>query len=93
MGAKSRTFKHSAFERATSLHEFVEHVKWAKEVINTCPDNFELDKLEDDGGAIYIKTAGIYEVNACFFLIDGEAKPSIQVKVNGKPMLSTIDKH
>lgn len=69
----------------------VDYVKWSKEVINTCPDNFELSKFEDDAGAIQIKTSGIYEVLFVFFVAHETAKPSAQLRINGKPVLSTID--
>jgi hypothetical protein len=89
-------FRMSAFEKVT-LNDgvgsggMVDYVKWSKEVINTCPDNFELSKIEDDSSAITIKTSGIYEILFVFFVPHESAKPSAQLRVNGKPTLSAID--
>ena len=89
-------FKMSAFERVSlsdgsGINGNVDYVKWSKEVINTCPDNFELSKFEDDSGAVLIKTSGIYEVIFVFFVAHENTKPSAQLRINGKPVLSTID--
>jgi hypothetical protein len=59
----------SAFERVSIQDAPVaDLVKWSKEVINTCPDNFELSKFDDDSGAIFIYTSGIYELLFTFFV-------------------------
>jgi hypothetical protein len=86
----------SAFERVqaqdgSGIGGNVDYVKWSKEVINTCPDNFELSKYEDDCGAIDVKTSGIYEILFTFFVPHEGTKPSIQLRINNKPVLSTID--
>jgi len=44
-----------------------ETVKWAREVINTSPENLNLDKFEDNG-MIVIRSAGIYEITFAFFV-------------------------
>ena len=86
------SFKMSAFERVSdSSSTNSEQVKWQREIINTCPDNFELSRYEDDSGAIVIQSPGIYEVLFTFFVFHDSQKPSIQLKLNGKPVLSTID--
>jgi hypothetical protein len=72
----------SAFERV-SLNDgngtggSADYVKWSKEVINTCPDNFELMKFEDDSSSILVRTAGIYEVIFSFFIPHEGSKPSV----------------
>lgn len=73
IGSKKASFKMSAFERVgandgTNSGGSTDFVKWSKEVINTCPDNFELSKFEDDSSAIEIKTPGIYEIVFTFFV-------------------------
>jgi len=72
-----QSFKGSAFERVGEGSGLqVDYVKWSKEVINTCPDNFELSKFEDDAGAILVKTSGIYEIVFVFFVHSESQKPS-----------------
>ena len=43
-------FRISAFDRASKFANEV--VKWAREVINTSPDNLQLSAFDDDCGAI-----------------------------------------
>ena len=69
----------------------IDFVKWSKEVINTCPDNFEMLKFEDDSSSILVRTPGIYEVIFSFFIPNEGTKPSVQLRINNKPVLSTID--
>ena len=68
-GATKSSFKKSVFDKAILGIEYMsEHVKWAKEVINTSPDNLHLNKNEDDGGAILVRQNGVYEVTFVFFV-------------------------
>ena len=57
-----------------------EQVQWAKEVINTCPENLYQDDLEDS----YIKVAqaGVYELAFAFFVPSEAMKPSVQIRLN-----------
>ena len=89
-------FKMSAFERVSmsdgiGINGTVDYVKWSREIINTCPDNFELSQYEDDCGAITVHTSGIYEILFTFFVPPESHKPSVQLRLNNKPVLSTID--
>ena len=59
--------------------------------MNTSPDNLQLSKLDDDSGAILIRQAGVYEITFVFFIPKDISKPSVQVCVNHRPVLSTID--
>lgn len=86
----------SAFERVqatdgTGQNGYVDFVKWQREIINTCPDNFELSKYDDDSSALIVHTNGIYEILFTFFVPPESHKPSVQLRINGKPVLSTID--
>lgn len=63
----------SAFERVsisdgTGIGGNTDYVKWTKEVINTCPDNFELCKYEEDSSSILVRTTGVYEILFSFFI-------------------------
>eukprot|EP00347_Sterkiella_histriomuscorum_P018573 403345000 len=94
--SKKNSFKMSAFERVqasdgSGQNGYVDFVKWQREIINTCPDNFELSKYEDDSSAIVIHSNGIYEILFTFFVAAESHKPSVQLRVNNKPVLSTID--
>ena len=76
------SFKMSAFERVQLSDGLghngqVDYVKWSREVINTCPDNFELSKYEDNCGALSIHTSGIYEILFTFFVNPDAHKPSV----------------
>lgn len=93
---KKDSFGFSAFDRCSN--ESADAIKWSKEVINTSPDNFELNTIQDDSGAIVIRQAGVYEVLFAFFLpsaffVDEKAenRPSIQMRLDGRPVLSTFD--
>ncbi len=82
----------SAFERVQDGNTVAnEYVKWQREIINTCPDNFELSKYEDDSSAIVVHTSGIYEILFTFFVMPDLHKPSVQLRINNKPVLSTLD--
>ena len=59
--------------------------------MNTSPDNLQLSKHEDDSGAILIRQAGVYEITFVFFIPQDISKPSVQVSINQRPVLSTID--
>ena len=65
-GEEHPNFKQSAFDRATKFSNEV--VKWAKEVINTSPENLQLSVFDDDSGAVQIKQNGIYEILFVFFV-------------------------
>jgi hypothetical protein len=69
----NKSFKISAFERDT----VADYIKWSKEVINTCPNNFELMKFEEDCSSILIRTSGIYEVVFTFFIPHEGKQPSV----------------
>lgn len=74
------SFKMSAFERVVQhdgTNGPVEYVKWSREVINTCPENFEMSRYDDDNGAIIILTTGIYEISFNFFVPPESHKPSV----------------
>jgi hypothetical protein len=66
-------------------------IKWSRELINTSPEFFHLSLTEDDGGALIITNTGVYEVSFTFFVPPDIHKPTIQLRLNGKPVLSTID--
>jgi len=68
-----------------------EYIKWSRDIINTSPDLFGLSLEEDDGGAIVIYTTGVYEVSFTFFVPPDIHKPTVQLRLNGKPVLSTLD--
>ena len=57
-----------------------EQVQWAKEVINTCTENLQLDDLEES--FIRVAQAGVYELCFAFFVPSDAVKPSVQVRVN-----------
>lgn len=82
-------FRMSAFDRATKIGPEV--LKWAKEVINTSPDNLQLSMFDDDSGAISVKQSGIYEVSFVFFIPCEVGSPSVQIRIDHQPILSTID--
>jgi hypothetical protein len=46
---------------------------------------------EDDGGALLIYTTGVYEIAFTFFVPPDINKPTVQLRLNGKPVLSTLD--
>lgn len=68
-----------------------DYVKWSQEMVNTGMDNFSLSQEEDDCGAILLHVAGVYEVTFTFFVPPDIHRPSVQLRLNNKPVLSTID--
>ena len=68
-----------------------EYIKWSREIINTCPDLFGLSIEEDDCGALVFYTTGVYRVSFTFFVPPDIHKPTVQLRLNGKPVLSTLD--
>lgn len=60
-------------------------------MINTSPDNLQLSVFDDDSGAIAIKQSGIYEVTFVFFVPGEAGSPSVQIRLDNQPILSTID--
>ena len=87
-----KSFKKSVFDKAgASLDYMAENVKWAREAMNTSPDNLQLSKHEDDSGAVFVRSAGVYEITFVFFIPQEISKPSVQVSINSRPVLSTID--
>ena len=90
-GNTQKVFKKSAFDRAANVFDTGDHIKWAREAMNTSPDNLQLSKHEDDSGAILIRQAGVYEITFVFFIPQDISKPSVQVCINQRPVLSTID--
>jgi hypothetical protein len=86
------SFKRSAFDKANGSLDFMnEVVKWSREVVNTSPNNLQLSLYDDDSGSIYIRQSGVYEVTFVFFVPTDVTKPSVQIRVNSRPYLSTID--
>ena len=59
-------------------------VPWEVQTINTCPENFLWD---EDKTMILTVAPGLYEVNFGFF---STKSPTIQVLVNGEPILSAV---
>ena len=76
-GTTQKSFKKSAFDKAGAGVEVGEHIKWAREAMNTSPDNLQLSKLDDDCGAILIRQAGVYEITFVFFVPKDISKPSV----------------
>jgi len=68
-----------------------EYIKWSREIINTCPDLFGLSIEEDDCGALVFYSTGVYRVSFTFFVPPDIHKPTVQLRLNGKPVLSTLD--
>ena len=68
-----------------------EYIKWSREIINTSPELFGLSSEEDDSGALIIYTTGVYELTFTFFVPPDIHKPTVQLRLNGKPVLSTLD--
>lgn len=85
------------------MTDYSEAIKWSKEVINTSPDSFTLNSYSDDCGSITIKQPGIYEIVFAFFLptiiqtdkdyneLATQIRPSINLRLDGRPVLSTFD--
>lgn len=93
---QSRLSSKSKFERGqfklnpditpSSLQDYV---RWSSELVNTNPDHFEMS--EDDCGSLLVHNAGVYEISFTFFVPPDIHKPSVQLRLNNKPILSTID--
>ena len=66
-------------------------MKWSRELLNTNPDIFDLSIEDDDSSALIIRQAGVYEISFIFFVPPDIQKPAVQMRLNGKPVLSTID--
>lgn len=60
-------------------------------MINTSPENLQLSVFDDDSGAINVKQSGIYEVTFVFFVPTDAGSPSVQIRLDNQPILSTID--
>ena len=60
-------------------------IPWEIQTINTCPENFLWD---EDKSMILTVAPGLYEVNFGFF---SAKQPTIQVLVNGEPILSAVN--
>ena len=58
---------------------------WDRESVNTLPDNFIMLRGE---GAFKIVSSGIYRIEMGFY---GKKKPSIQILVNGKTIVSAVN--
>lgn len=63
-----------------------EHVRWSREVINTDQDQYLMD---EDG--VLLSTAGLYEISFTFFVPPEHPRPTLQLRVNEKPVLNTLD--
>ena len=51
----------------------------------------QLSIFDDDSGAISVKQSGIYEVSFVFFVPGEVGSPSVQIRIENQPILSTID--
>ena len=60
-------------------------IPWEIQTINTCPENFLWD---EDKSMVLTVAPGLYEVNFGFF---SAKQPTIQVLVNGEPILSAVN--
>ena len=60
-------------------------IPWEIQTINTCPENFLWD---EDKTMIMTVAPGLYELNFGFF---SAKQPTIQVLVNGEPILSAVN--
>lgn len=60
-------------------------IAWDVQSVNTSPENYIFDKEKT---SILIMSAGIYEVNLGFY---AEKKPTIQILVNGEPIISAVN--
>lgn len=60
-------------------------IPWEVERSNTCPENFVWN---EGATSILVVTPGLYEVSFGFF---GRKKPTIQLQVNGEPVLSAVN--
>jgi hypothetical protein len=78
-------------ELNSNLLTLQDFVKWSRELVNTNPESFELSREADDCGAIVVQGTGVYEIAFTFFVPPDIHKPTVQLRVSGKPILSTID--
>jgi hypothetical protein len=83
-------FRRSAFDRAAGRSSS-EVIKWAKEVCNTSPEMLQLSVHDDDSGAVLVKQCGMYELQFVFFVPVDAVTPSVQVRLDNQPVLSTIN--
>ena len=60
-------------------------VPWESQVVNTLPDNFLWEK---DKSSILTVAAGLYEISFGFF---AKKKPTVQLLVNGEPIISAVN--
>ena len=60
-------------------------IPWEYQTINTAPDNFIWEK---DKTSILIVNPGLYELTMGFYT---DKKPTIQLLINGEPVLSAIN--
>ena len=60
-------------------------IPWEIQTINTCPENFLWD---EDKSMILTVAPGLYEINFGFF---SSKQPTVQVLVNGEPILSAVN--
>jgi hypothetical protein len=60
-------------------------VPWEVQTVNTAPDNFLWEK---DKTSVLTVSAGLYEISMGFY---ADKKPTIQVLVNGEPILSAVN--
>ena len=60
-------------------------IPWEIQTINTCPENFLWD---EDKSTVLTVAPGLYEINFGFF---SSKQPTVQVLVNGEPILSAVN--
>ncbi len=60
-------------------------IPWESQTVNTAPDNFLWEK---EKASVMVVTGGLYEINMGFY---AEKKPTVQLLVNGEPILSAVN--
>jgi len=60
-------------------------IPWESQSVNTAPDNFLWEK---EKASVMVITPGLYEINMGFY---SEKKPTVQLLVNGEPVLSAVN--
>ena len=60
-------------------------IPWETQLVNTAVDNFIWEKEKD---IIVVVNGGLYEINMGFY---ADQKPTVQVLVNGEPILSAVN--
>lgn len=60
-------------------------VPWEIQLINTAPDNYLWEK---DKTSVTVVAPGLYEIDMGFY---SDKKPTVQLLVNGEPVLSAIN--